>query len=93
MNTGKRILSKVKDEETLSFDEEIVGVTRMGRNDGERVRPMSVILRSQSAAEQILEKTFRLKENEEFRDVFIKQSLNEEERAKPKELKQEKRKN
>lgn len=40
MNTMKRIQNKVKDKETLSLDEEIEEVTKMGRYDGDRERPV-----------------------------------------------------
>lgn len=67
---------QIKDEKTLSFDEETEEVTRMKRYDGVRVRGMRITLRSQVAIEEIFERTIRLKEDDAFRDVFVK-SLND----------------
>lgn len=53
------------------------------------MKPVRFTLRSQIPAEEISERTFRLKRNEEFCNVFIKKSLNKEERIKLKELQQE----
>lgn len=85
----KRILSKIRDEETLSFDDEIEEVSMIGRNDSERVMPMRVTVRPQTTAKEILEIISRQKRGKEFRGVFIMKSLTEEERGKVEELQQE----
>ncbi len=82
-------MRKLKDEESLNFEGETEDVTRLDRYDKERSRPIRVTLRSQAVTEEILERTFRLKQDEKFKDVYIKKSLNEEEREKLRELHQE----
>ena len=53
------------------------------------VRPIKLRLKTQTATEEILARTYKLRDIAEYKDVFIKKSMNEEERQKSKELKKE----
>lgn len=68
---------------------EIKEVLRMVRYKYERARPLRVTLCSQAATEEILERMFRLRGNDGFKNVYIKKSLKEEERLRFNELQQE----
>ena len=44
------------------------------------VRPIKLRLKTQTATEEILVRTYKLKNIAEYKDMFIKKSMNEEER-------------
>lgn len=67
-------------QESQHMEGEIEEVVRLGKFEEGKQRPMKIKLRSQSAAEQTLAGTWRLSGREEYRKVFVRQDLNEEER-------------
>lgn len=71
MNMLEKILRKLKDEEKGKFEGEIEEVVRMGRYAMERARPMRVTQWSQAVTEEILERTFRLMGDDNFKDIDI----------------------
>ena len=57
------------------------------------VRPIKLRLKTQTATEEILARIYKPRDIAEYKDVFIKKSMNEEEKQKFKELKEAKQKN
>ena len=53
------------------------------------VRPIKLRLKTQTATEEILARTYKLRDIAEYKDMFIKKNMNEEERQLFKELKEE----
>ena len=84
-NNVKKILKKLNDEEETKFDEEIEEIQRMGRYEEGKIRPLKLRLKSQAVTEEILAKAFTLKRAEEYNEVCIKKSMNEEEQKQEQE--------
>ena len=63
-----------EDEET-KFEEEIVEVMRLSLYIAGYVRTIMIGLKTQFKTEEILAKTFRLKDCEDYKQVFIKKSV------------------
>merc|ERR1711980_80522 len=74
------------DDEAREFREEIEQVTRIGKFEEGKQRPMRIRLRSQVAAERVLARSWRLASKEEYKKVWVRRDLNEDERAKLSEL-------
>ena len=53
------------------------------------IRPIKLRLKTQTSTEKILVRTYKLRDIAEYKDVFIKKNMNEEERQQFKELKEE----
>ena len=89
-NNIKEILKTLNDEEEQKFEEEIEEIQRMERYEEGKTRPQKLRLESQAVTEEILARAFTLKRAEEYNEVYIKKSMNEEERQKlKKKLQQE----
>jgi len=88
MKVVKDIL-KVVQEENSDQDEEIEEVSRLGRYEEGGMRPMKVKFRSQVKACEILSRSWKLAQREEYKKIWIKRDMNEEERANMNELLQE----
>ena len=81
VNNVKEILKKLNDEEETKF-EEIEEIQRMRRYEEEKTRLLKLRLKSQAVTEEILARAFTLKRAKEYNEVYIKKSMNEEERQK-----------
>lgn len=88
-NVVENILKNIHDEESSKSEDEIEEVSRIGRYESVGKRPIRVTLRSQSAMEELQERAFMLKGDKELKNVYITKILNEEERNKLNELKEE----
>ena len=66
--------------------DEVVEYTRLGKYSEGKDRPLKLKLNSQAAAEEMLHKSWKLKECTELKKVFIRRNMSEEEREKLKEL-------
>ena len=85
----KEILKQLNDEdENTKFEQEVEEVMRLGPYI-EGVRPIKLRLKTQTATEEILVRTYKLRNIAEYKDVLIKKSMNEEERQQLKKLKEE----
>ena len=88
----KQILKQLNDEdEKTKFKEEVEEVMRLGPyiEGGVTVRPIKLRLKTQTATEEILARAYKLRNIAEYKDVFIMNSMNEEERQQFKELEEE----
>ena len=86
LKRAKEILGKVmEEEEDENRDIHIEEIHRIGKY----TRPMKIRLNSQAAAEFILKRTGLLRKAEGMKDIYIRREMNEEERNKVKELKEE----
>ena len=74
----KEILKQLNDEEDTKFEEEVKEVMRLGPYIEGGVRPIKLKLKTQTATEEILVRTYKLRDIEEYNDVFIRKSMNEE---------------
>ena len=79
----------LNDEEETKFEEEIEEIQRMGCHEEGKTRPLKLRLKSQAVTEEILARAFTLKRAEEYNEVYIKKSMNEEERQNLRKLQQE----
>ena len=87
-NNVKKILKKLNDEEETKFEEEIEEIQRMGCYGEGKTSPLKLRLKSQAITEEILARAFTLKRAEEYNEVYIKKSMNDEERQKLRKLQQ-----
>lgn len=85
LKLAREIIGEVG-EENMDSEGEIEEVYRMGKYDEGRDRPMKIKLRSQAAATSILDRTWKLAQTEKYKKVWIREDLNEEERARRNEL-------
>ena len=70
----KEILKQLSDEdEDTKFEEEVEEIMRLGPYI-EGVRPIKLRLKSQTATKKILTKTYKFRDIEEYKDVFIKKN-------------------
>merc|ERR1712035_228022 len=81
---AKGVLTAVQgeDDEAREICEEIEEVTRIGKFEEDKQRPMRIRLRLQVAAERLLAGSWRLASKEEYMKVWVRCDLNEDERAK-----------
>ncbi len=75
-------------EENTKLEDEIE-VYRIGKYDQGKSRPLKIKLKSQTAAEETLANAWKLAKSNEFKQVWIRKELNEEERKKLNELRSE----
>ena len=80
------ILKNLNDDERASLEEEVEEIHRLGQYSEGVTRPVKVLLKSQSATEDILYRTTKLKETAGYENIYIKRNKNEEERKKHNEL-------
>ena len=73
-------------EEEEALEGEIDEVQRIGKYTEGGKRPIRIKFKSQTAAMEVLQRTGKLKDIEQFKSVWIKKDLNEKERAIEKEL-------
>ena len=79
-------LIKVLNEESEDLEEEIDEIKRMGKYTEGGKRPVRIKFKSQTTATEVLNRTGKLNEREEYKTVWIQKDLNKEERAEMKEL-------
>ena len=72
--------------EARALGDDIEEVVRLGKYEEGKQRPMRIRMRSQVVAEQVLAGSWRLAKREEYKKVWVRPDLNEEERAKLNEL-------
>ena len=89
LKRAKEILGKVMEEDDENRGIHIEEVHRIGKYTVEGKRPMKIRLNNQVAAEYILKRTGLLRKAEDMKDIYIRREMNEEERSKVKELKEE----
>ena len=82
---AKEVVASVK-EVNSEIEEEVEEVYRLGRYKEGGERPMKIKFRSQTVVNEIINRTWKLSENEKFKKVWIRRDLNEEERKKMSEL-------
>ena len=82
------MLTAIKEDnsEARVLCEEIEEVVRLGKFVEGKQRLMRIRMRSQVAAEQVLSGSWRLANREEYKKVWVRRDLNEEERQKLNEL-------
>ncbi len=86
LQRAKEIIGKIVGDET---DIQIEEVYRIGKYSEGGKRPMKIRLNTQAAAEYTLRRTSLLRKIEGVKDIYIRREMNEEERNKVKELKEE----
>ena len=87
-------LVEVAINETNDCQGEIEEVSRIGRYEEGKNRPMRIKFKSQTSAEEVLNGAWRLGKREDYKNIWIRRDMNEEERNKTSELwKQAKEKN
>ena len=85
----KEILASLNDEEeNEKYEDEVEEVRRLGRFVQGGVRPIKIRFKSQIAAEELLYRAGRFSKSDQYKDVWLKRDLDEEERSKMKELSQ-----
>ena len=87
LETAKEILNIVLDQNNEGH--EIEEIYRMGKYAGKETRPMKVKFKSQTVVEEVLNRTWKLSTDQRYKEVFIRRDMNDEERAKQKELMEE----
>ena len=68
------------------LSEEIEEIFRLGKYEENKHRPLKIRMRSQVAAEELIAKSWKLASKEDYRRVWIRRDLNEDERVKVNEL-------
>ena len=82
----KEILRNLTEEEPERLVGEIDEITRLGKYDEEKNRPIKLTLKSQTAAEMITSKSWVLSTKQGYKKVYIRKNMNEEERKNFKEM-------
>lgn len=85
MELARGIVGEVGDN-NMDLPVEIDEVYRLGKYNEGTDRPLKIKFRTQVAATKVLDKTWKLAQSEEYKDVWIREDLNEEERTKRKKL-------
>ena len=88
MKRAKEIIASIVDEGE-GIVEQIEEVNRLGKYVEKGVRPMKIRFCSQVAAETVLAKSWKLAEVNGMKEIWLRRDLNEEERSKQKELRDE----
>ena len=86
----KEIIRVVQDE-GQNLEAEIEEIHRIGKYIEGGKRPIKVKMTSQMKMEEILARTGKLAEHQEYKDIWIKREMNLEERDKEKQLRSEAR--
>lgn len=87
---AKDIIKTIQDDQQ-GLEQEIEEIYRMGKYSEGCKRPMKIKLRSQASVEELLARTGKLVESEDYKEVWIKRDMNLEEREKEKKLRNEAR--
>ena len=85
LRLAKDVVQAVQDPDT-GLEKEIEVVYRLGKYEVGKVRPLKIRFTNQIAAMKVLDRTKNLAEVEEYKKVWIRADLNEEERAARNEL-------
>lgn len=88
LKRAKELIGKVDDDNT-ELQEEIEEVYRLGKYEEGRDRPLKIRLKTQIAAGKVLSRTWKLTQTDLYKDVWIREDLNEEERTRRNELSKE----
>lgn len=84
---AKEVIASLNNEdEDERYEEEIEEVYRLGPFKQGENRPLKVKFRSQAEAEELLYRAGRLSKMDEYKDIWLKRDLTEEERNRKKEL-------
>ena len=79
-------LVEVAMNETNECQGEIEEVSRIGKYEEGKNRPMRIKFKSQTSAEEVINGAWRLGKREDYRKIWIRRDMNEEERNKTSEL-------
>ena len=90
--TIENILDTVDDSDR-TWANEIMEIRRLGKFRDGKARPIRVKFAKEETAQGILRTAYRLKDNEDFRNIKIKELMDEEDRAKLKSLLEQATKN
>ena len=82
----KKLIKVFNEEEEEAIEKEIDEVGRIGKYKEGGKRPVRIKFKSQTAAGEVLQRSGKLKVTEEYKTVWIKKDMNEEERAEEKDL-------
>lgn len=85
LKVAKDIIREVDDDNT-ELGEDIEEVFRLGKYEEGKDRPMKIKFKTQVAATRVLERTWKLAQVVRYKGVWIREDLNEEERARRNEL-------
>ena len=83
-----KILHLVQEDEP-EIGKQIEEMYRLGKYNTDKTRPIKIKFRSQTTAENILAKTGKLADSEQYKKVWIKREMNKEERELEKTLRQQ----
>ena len=72
----KELIKVLNEEDGEALEEEIDEIQRLGRYTEGGKRPIRIKFKSQTAATDVLQRTGKLKEIEEYKEVWIKRDLN-----------------
>ena len=73
-------------EESEGIVEQIEEVYRIGKYDASKTRPMKIRFKTQTAAEHVIDRTWKLAKVVNMKNLWIRKDMSEEERNKAKEL-------
>ncbi|MPC42382.1 hypothetical protein E2C01_036003 [Portunus trituberculatus] len=79
-------LVAVASNEADEYQGEIEEVSRIGRYEEGKSRPMRIKFKSQAPAEEVLNGSWRLGKQEDYKDIWIRRDMNAEERNKTSDL-------
>ncbi|MPC99531.1 hypothetical protein E2C01_094951 [Portunus trituberculatus] len=79
-------LVAVASNEADEYQGEIEEVSRIGRYEEGKARPMRIKFKSQALAEEVLTGSWRLGKREDYKDIWIRRDMNAEERNKTSDL-------
>ena len=85
---ARQVIQFVQDS-AQGIDQEIEEIHRIGKYNEGGARPLKVRMRSQVAVDEIMARTGKLAENDEYKDIWIKREMNLEEREKERALRKE----
>ena len=77
------------EDQEKKYKEEIKEIVRIGKYSEGGQRPLKIKFRSQSTAEEIIGRSWKLAGKDAYKNIWIKKDMTEEERAKTKELVEE----
>lgn len=87
---ARNVIRKVQDD-NQQLEVEIEEINRMGKYNEGGKRPLKVKMRSQATVEEILARAGKLAGDEEYKDVWLKRDMSQEEREREKNLRSEAR--
>ena len=80
----KNLLNKISEEEDVSG--EIEDYMRLGKYEEGKSRPIKITLKSQVIAERLISMSWKLKDTQETRMIYVRRNMTQEERDKMREL-------